>query len=102
MCGRRRPFWRRVLHKAAVVAAVPHARATVGRRTFDSPYGPLPYLVHSYNETWRYERCVEVPLARAFIERHPGQGIEVGNVLSHYGEVAHPIYDKYERARGVQ
>ena len=45
---------------------------------------------------------MEVPLARAFIERHPGQGIEVGNVLSHYGEVAHPIYDKYERARGVQ
>ena len=67
-----------------------------------APHGPLQYLVHPYNETWRYERCIEVPLARAFIAAHPGRGIEVGNVLSHYGAVTHEVFDKYERARRVR
>jgi hypothetical protein len=33
---------------------------------------------------------------------HPGRGLEVGNVLSHYGRVSHRIVDKYERGRGVE
>jgi len=93
---------RRTAYKAGVLAAVPYARITIGRRFFDSPYGSLRYLVHPYNETWRYERCIEVPLARAFIAAHPGRGIEVGNVLSHYGAVTHEVFDKYERARRVR
>lgn len=93
---------RRAAHKATVVAATPYARITIGRRSFESPYGSLRYLVHSYNATWRFERCIEVPLARAFIAAHPGRGIEVGNVLSHYGAVAHEVVDKYERARHVR
>jgi hypothetical protein len=93
---------RRAVRKAAVVAAAPGARLTIGRRSFDSPFGPLRYFVHSYNETWRYERCIEVPVARAFIAAHPGRGLEVGNVLAHYGRVDHRIVDKYERGRGVE
>jgi hypothetical protein len=92
---------KRLLRKAAVIAAVPSARVSIGKETFDSPYGRLPYFVHHYNETWRYERCVEVPIARAFIARRTGPGLEVGNVLSHYGRIHHRVVDKYERGRGV-
>jgi hypothetical protein len=92
----------RTAHKVGVVASFPYARITIGRRFFDSPYGRLAYFVHTYNETWRYERCIEVPLARAFMAAHPGRGIEIGNVLSHYGAVTHEVFDKYERARGVR
>jgi hypothetical protein len=92
----------RAIRKAAVVAAVPQASLTIGRRSFDSPFGPLRYLVHHYNPTWRNERCIEVPLARAFIAEQGGNGLEVGNVLAHYGRVRHRVVDKYERARGVE
>lgn len=81
---------------------LPVARLRFRGWTFDSPYGPLPYLIHSYNATWRAERCVEVPYARAFLARRCGPGLEVGNVLSHYGRVSHRIVDKYEQARGVE
>ena len=52
--------------------------------------------------TWTTERAVEVPVARRVLERHAGARVlEVGNVLSHYGPVAHEVVDKYERADGV-
>jgi hypothetical protein len=92
----------RALRKAGVVAAYPWARFSFGRRSFDSPYGPLRYFVHPYNHTWRYERCIEIPIARAFIAAHGGAGLEVGNVLNHYGRVSHRVVDKYERGRDVE
>lgn len=64
------------------------------------------YFWHDYSMTWRNERCVEVPLARAlldgFAESAGGRVLEVGNVLSHYFPVSHDVVDKYERAPGVR
>jgi hypothetical protein len=62
------------------------------------------YRYHSaaYNTTWRNERTVEVPVALRFMQRHAaGRGLEVGNVLGHYGARGHDVLDKYERAPGV-
>lgn len=62
----------------------------------------LPYLYHRYNMTWASERCVEVPIARALLANHrPEATLEVGNVLSHYGQVQHDILDKFERGPRV-
>jgi hypothetical protein len=93
---------RRAVHKAGVLLEWPVARLRFLGQTFDSPYGRLAYVVHPYNATWRAERCVELPYARAFLARRSGRGLEVGNVLSHYGPVSHRIVDKYERAPGVE
>jgi len=60
-------------------------------------------LHHPYNWTWLDERAVEVPLARAVLAAAPpgARVLEIGNVLGHYGPVAHTVVDKYERAPGV-
>jgi SAM-dependent methyltransferase len=58
-------------------------------------------IVHPYNATWRNERAAELPLARSFLNRMPGRGLEVGNVLAHYGPIDHVVVDRYERADGV-
>lgn len=58
------------------------------------------YLDHPYNNTRKNERCIEVPIARRWIEQHRpmgvGDGLEVGNVLSHYGPVSHRVVDRWE------
>ena len=59
------------------------------------------YLLHPYNETWGNERAVEVPVVLDAVRRSSGRVLEVGNVLSHYVSVSHPVVDKYERAPGV-
>jgi SAM-dependent methyltransferase len=61
------------------------------------------FLRRAYGLTWITERAVEVPVAQRVLERHAGRRVlEVGNVLSHYGPVAHDVVDKYERAPGVR
>lgn len=61
-------------------------------------------LDHPYNRTLFSERGVEVPVAVAFVDSFAAGavGLEVGNVLSHYGPVHHRVVDKYERASGVE
>lgn len=60
------------------------------------------YLYHRYKHTWLTERAVEVPIVQAVVDRHRGKRVlEVGNVLSHYGQQTHPVVDKYEQAPGV-
>ena len=60
------------------------------------------YFRHRYNATWRNERAVEIPIARGFLAGVPPEKVlEIGNVLSHYGPVAHQVVDKYEHAEGV-
>lgn len=60
------------------------------------------YFVHHYNATWRNERAVEVPIIYHELMKHSEKKIlEVGNVLSHYFSVTHPVLDKYEQATGV-
>ncbi len=80
----------------------PVARATTGRRTFQFQGTTLRYFAHPYNATWRSERAVEIPLARHFLAQVAGgTGLEVGNVLSHYGAIDHLVVDKYEASPGV-
>lgn len=79
-------------------------RPLAGRPTaaFGHEGTALSYLRHPYNYTWLNERAVEVPLAAAVLAEHPGARVlEVGNVLSHYLPVDHPVVDKYEQAPGV-
>ena len=61
----------------------------------------LSYFYHRYNVTWANERCVEVPIARAYLEQAAGDTLEVGNVLGHYFPVRHTVLDKFEHAPGV-
>ena len=88
--------WRPLFHRA-LRAYLTRVRPSfvLGDRRYD-------YFWHDYNMTWRNERCVEVPIARAELTAAAGRRVlEVGNVLSHYQPVAHDILDKYERAPGV-
>lgn len=60
------------------------------------------YFEHPYNGTWMNERALEIPLAWTEIQSYsPNKVLEVGNVLSHYFEVKHPVVDKYEQRLGV-
>jgi SAM-dependent methyltransferase len=65
----------------------------------------LEYFYHAYNYTTVCERTVELPIAREFIARHAKfrSGLEVGNVLSHYGlrPDRFEVIDKYELGEGV-
>jgi hypothetical protein len=73
-----------------------------GRGRFSFGGEELEYLFHPYKLTWLTERAVEVPIVRAILDRRrAGRVLEVGNVLSHYGERDHLVVDKYERAPGV-
>jgi len=56
----------------------------------------LPYCRDAYNDAAKNERAIEVPIARRFITDHAGTGLEVGNVLSHYGPVGWPVVDLHE------
>jgi hypothetical protein len=63
----------------------------------------VPYFRHPYHYTWLNERAVEVALARRVLAGRPeARVLEIGNVLSHYLPVHHPVVDKYERAPGVR
>lgn len=71
--------------------------------TFDWRGARLDYLDHPYNTTALNERAVEVPIALDFIDRHAGNGLEVGNVLGHYtGRADWRVVDLFERAPGVE
>jgi SAM-dependent methyltransferase len=72
------------------------------RRTFPYRGRELQQFYHGYNVAWANERVVEVPVGRALVAAAPGPDIvEIGNVLGHYGPVAHRVVDKYEKAQGV-
>jgi hypothetical protein len=79
-------------------------RRAAGLRTFAFEGRELPYLVAPYNETWRNERAVEVPIALDWIARRPsGPILEVGHVVGHYAPRAanHTVIDLYEPADDV-
>jgi len=63
---------------------------------------PYRYFRHRYNATWRNERAVEIPIARGFLAGIPAEKVlEIGDVMSNYGPVAHQVVDKYEKREGV-
>lgn len=86
------------MHPAYLALFTQMARARLARRRFSFRGSDYSYFVHAYNETWRNERAVEIPIVRDLLG---GNVLEVGNVLSHYGVSGHTVVDKYERAMGV-
>lgn len=56
---------------------------------------------HPYNTTILNERAVELAVAFDWLPTD-GHGLEVGNVLGHYGTSGHRVVDLYERAPGVE
>lgn len=58
---------------------------------------------HPYNTTIRNERAVEIPVAVDWMaDRVLADGVEVGNVLAHYGFPAHRVVDLYEPGDAVE
>ena len=55
-----------------------------------------------YNTTIRNERAVELAVAFHWLADRTGSGLEVGNVLGHYGISGHRVVDLYEQAPGVE
>jgi hypothetical protein len=71
-------------------------------RTFVFNRSSHRYFYHRYNNTCETERCVEIPIARDFLERRGTANVlEIGNVLNHYRHFSHTVVDKYETAEGV-
>jgi hypothetical protein len=67
------------------------------KKTFVFRGRKYSYFHHYYNTTWYSERAVELPIIVETVERHSGKEIlEVGNVLSHYRNIAHDVIDKFE------
>ena len=68
--------------------------------TFDDRLISLFY--HAYNMTWANERSVEIPIINDYLSHYESKGVlEIGNVLSHYGDVNHTVLDKFERGKGI-
>lgn len=62
----------------------------------------LELFDHEYNTTRLNERAVEIPIALTWLaDRVLADGVEVGNVLSHYGFPAHRVVDLYETGADV-
>jgi hypothetical protein len=77
--------------------------SALAERCFVLDGDSLAYHVAPGTRTWDNERAVELPVIwRELQRRGRSEGVlEVGNVLSHYFEIAHPVLDKYERDRHV-
>lgn len=74
------------------------------------------YFYHMYNQTWRNERAVEIPIVWRAIQDHlknypNAKVLEVGNVMSHYFPYyvqryqkifSWDIVDKYEKSEEVK
>jgi hypothetical protein len=54
-----------------------------------------------YNATISNERAVELAVAFHWLHGRTGAGLEVGNVLGHYGVSGHRVVDLHEQAPGV-
>jgi len=58
----------------------------------------LDYFDAHYNSTRLNERAVELAIARHWLDGRTGDGLEVGNVTSHYWPVDHRVVDLHEQA----
>ncbi len=88
----------RIARKVRAYVLVPIMRRRVGHREFRCDGTSYRYFVHSYNGTWRNERCVEMPLALEFAQSSgDGQMLEIGNVVRHYDpSLNHTVVDRYD------
>ncbi len=62
----------------------------------------LDYFDQPYNDTRRNERAIELAIAFHWLHGRSGRGLEVGNVLGHYGGTGHRVVDLHEKAKGVE
>jgi hypothetical protein len=94
--------WRELFLKPCRVGFAPIILPRLPERSFRFGGATLKCVYHSYNMTWACERCVEIPIARAYLaQARSGPVLEVGNVLSHYGPIDHDVLDKFERGDRV-
>ena len=95
-----------IVEEAKWTAKVPlYAWLDLTAGTFEFLGKRYGYLYHPYNNTWKNERCAEVPIAWEAVRGAYAEGkrvLEVGNVLSHYFPIRHDVVDKYEKAPGVK
>lgn len=65
---------------------------------FDSIIHNSDYLDHSYNQTLKNERCIEVPLGLRWVEclDNTSKLMEVGAVLPYYQNTNHKVVDLYD------
>jgi hypothetical protein len=92
----------RGVDKLLAYGYAPLAKRQAGGRSFSFLGQRYPYFIHPYNSTWRNERVVEVALALRFLEQIGSRSLlELGNVLSYYSNVPHPVIDRYEDSPGV-
>ena len=84
--------------------AGPHiARRVRGRPSFSLGADEFAYRDDWHNWTWLNERAVEIPIAAAALDRAGGRtAIEVGAVMTHYGDHSHRVVDKYEVGAGIE
>lgn len=61
----------------------------------------LPLVDHPYNTTIRNERAVELAVVFDWLQSQTGDGLEIGNVLAHYGITGHRVVDLHEQAAHV-
>ena len=68
------------------------------KMSFDPHILPRDYLDHSYNQTLKNERCIEVPLGVRWVESltNTSNLIEVGAVLPYYQSTDHKVVDLYD------
>jgi hypothetical protein len=98
----RRFGWSELALKPLRTAFAPLIIACLRRRRFRWRGRAFEGFYHPYNITWAGERLVEIPIIRSyFCENKPFRVLEIGNVLSHYFKVDHPIVDKFEQGEGV-
>lgn len=60
----------------------------------------LEYFYHNYNETWKKERIIEIPIIQTYVEDYDNI-LEVGNVLSNYFKYNHDVVDKYDKSPNI-
>lgn len=65
----------------------------------------LAMVDEPYNSTILNERAVEIPIARHWLSKVHGVGLEVGNVMSHYGLTRRrtivDLFEKGDRVRNI-
>lgn len=71
------------------------------KRNFCLENKKYEYFIQLYNNTWKNERTVEIPIILEYIKNNEGMVLELGNVLSNYIPVNHDILDKYDCVDGV-
>lgn len=63
----------------------------------------LDVFYHLYNLTHLNERMIEIAIAHRFLHQRAWSiGLEVGNVLGHYGPMSHVVIDLHEQAEWYQ